>query len=71
MSVWVQVNRIGDPAEGDRLLDAMEQETGVRGERDGDGRRYVFDDLADVGEATDWLAARLGPGWQNHLEFVV
>jgi hypothetical protein len=49
-SVRVQVNRIGDLAEAERYLDAMEQGSGLRGEPNSRGRLYVV-------EAVDIFAA--------------
>lgn len=66
--VRVQLNRIGDPAEADRRLDAMEKATGLRGEPNPEGRLYVVEG-EEVGQVADRIAAHLPEGWQAHLLF--
>jgi hypothetical protein len=70
MTVHAQWNRIGDPAEADRCLDAMEQATGLKGERNENGRLYLAEG-EDPGELTGRIAAHLPKGWQDYLEFEV
>ena len=62
----IQLNRIGDPAEADRLLDEMERATGLLGEPNATGRRYMLPG-EDVSEAADRIAANLPAGWQDSL----
>ncbi len=62
------MNLIGDPAEADRCLDAMERATGRRGEHNGQGRLYVVEG-ENLGEAADRIAAHLPKGRQNCLVF--
>jgi hypothetical protein len=66
----IQISRIGDEEEAERMLDALETATGRFGERTSIGRRYDFTGSETVGQAADELAATLGrvaPGWQDHL----
>ena len=64
----MQLNLIGDPVEADRCLDAMERATGLRGERNEQGRLYTVEG-ENLGEAADRVAAHLPKGWQDHLVF--
>jgi hypothetical protein len=66
--VQVQVNRIGDPAEADRCLDAMEQASGLRGEPNAEGRLYAVE-AKDVFAAHNQIIDHLPKGWQDHLRF--
>jgi hypothetical protein len=69
----VQLNRIGDPAAADRVLDDLERATGLHGEHNSEGRRYVFNDEDDLGAAADRIAATLNQiapqRWQGLLAF--
>jgi hypothetical protein len=68
----VQLVKIGDDAEAERALDALESAIGLVGQRNQSGRRYAFAGEESVSEAADQLAAALGrvaPGWQQHLSF--
>lgn len=64
----VQLTRIGDPAEADRCLDAMEDATGLRGDANEQGRLYVIEG-EELGAETDRIAAHLPKGWQDSLIF--
>jgi hypothetical protein len=66
----VQLTRIGDHAEADRCLDAMERAAGLRGEPNARGRLYMFEG-DDLDAATNKIVDHLPKGWQDHLVFEV
>jgi hypothetical protein len=68
IAVHVQMNLIGDLAEANRCLDAMERITGLLGEHNQQGRLYVVEGES-LGTVADRIAAHLPKGWQDHLVF--
>ena len=64
----VQVYRIGDPAEADRCLAAMEQASGLRGEPNSEGRVYLLE-AQDIFSAHNKIIDHLPKGWGDHVSF--
>jgi hypothetical protein len=52
--------------EGERLLDAFEERTGLRGERSSQGRIYEIASEGEELDVTEALAA-IDPGWVDHV----
>jgi hypothetical protein len=52
--------------QAERILDAFEERTGLRGERDAQGRIYELASEEQELDVTEALAA-IDPGWTDHV----